>query len=118
MGPEERQIQLLPDGKRTARRQRVLLAGRLVYGDAQLTLDCGIRDLSEGGARVRLSSPALLPAQVWLIEVRSATAFRGEVAWRRTPEFGLKFLERHDLRAGTAPELKPLKRIWIESAAR
>jgi two-component system cell cycle response regulator len=118
MGPEERQIQLIPDEQRTVRRRRVLLAGRLVYGDAHLTQDCAIRDLSEGGARIRLSSPVPLPAQVWLIEVRSATAFCCEVAWRRAPEFGLRFLERHDLTTETAPELKPLKRIWIESAAR
>jgi hypothetical protein len=96
----------------------VLLTGRLVYGDAHLTLECAIRDLSEGGARVRIASPVLLPAQVWLIEVRAATAFSCEVAWRRAPEFGVKFLERHDLRTDPAPELRPLKRVWIESAAR
>ncbi len=118
MSPDERQIQLLRDEQRGVRRQRVLLAGRLVYGDAHLTLDCAIRDLSDGGARIRLASPVLLPAQVWLIEVRSATAFSCEVAWRRAPEFGVKFLERRDLRADAAPELKPLKRVWIESAAR
>lgn len=115
---DERQPELLRDEQRGGRRQRVLLAGRLVYGDAHLTLDCAIRDLSEGGARIRLASPVLLPTQVWLIEVRSATAFSCEVTWRRAPEVGLKFLDRRDLRTDAAPELKPLKRVWVESAAR
>lgn len=114
----KRPITLTPDEQRAGPRQRVLLAGRLVYGDADLTLDCAIRDLTEKGARIRLASPAALPAQVFLIEVRSGAAYECEVAWRRVPEFGLKFLNRHDLKTAASPELRLLKRVWVESAAR
>ena len=45
------QIPLTPDEQRHARRPRVLLTGRLVYGPDWLTLDCVIRDLTPEGAR-------------------------------------------------------------------
>ena len=114
----ERPPLVTPANKRRSARQRVLLAGRLVYGEAELTLDCAIRDLSESGARVRLSSPVALPARVTLIEVRAGVAYDCEVSWRRVPEFGLKFLARHDLTKNTDPEMLVLKRVWVESAAR
>lgn len=110
--------QVTPDNKRRAPRQRVLLAGRLVYGEADLTLECAIRDLSENGARIRLASPVALPARVRLVEVRAGVAYDCEVSWRRVPEFGLRFLGRHDLKKTTDPELLLLKRVWVESAAR
>lgn len=112
------QIPLTPDEQRRSSRQRVLLSGRMVYGQENLTLDCAIRDVSESGARVRVTSPVALPSRVWLIEVRSGLAYDCELAWRRVPEFGLKILARHDLRKNTEPELMVLKRVWVESAAR
>ncbi len=104
--------------QRAAVRQRVLLAGRLVYGDASLTIDCAIRDLSDTGARVRLSGPVALPSRLYLIEVRTGMAFDAEVAWRRVPEFGLRFSEAHDLKTSANPKMKLLKRIWLDSVAR
>ncbi len=108
-----------PDDHRTASRRRVLLSGRLVYGEDSLTIDCAIRDLSESGARVKLNGPVALPSRLHLIEVKTGQAFECEVAWRRMPEIGLRFLAEHDLaNAGDARELKMLKRVWVESMGR
>jgi hypothetical protein len=107
--------------QRTGERQRVLLAGKLVYGDADLTLDCGIRNLSRRGARVRLNGAQALPNEVHLIELRNGKAFDCIVTWRRTPEFGLKFIKSYELPETVADEQKTmskLKRIWVENAAR
>ena len=104
--------------QRAAARRRVLLAGKLVYGDADLTIPCGIRDLSESGARVRVSGPVALPQKLILVEQRTGQAFECEIAWRRLPEVGLKFLAVHDLTSGDPNERKMLKRIWLEGADR
>jgi len=101
-----------------ASRRRVLLSGKLIYGDADLTADCAIRDLSATGARVRISGPVALPARVFLIEVRTGQAFECEVAWRRLPEIGLKFLSTHDLTTGDQSQHWMLKRIWVEATHR
>jgi hypothetical protein len=107
------------DDHRARSRQRVLLAGKLVYGEADLTVDCAIRDLSEGGARIRISGPVALPSRLHLIEVKTGQAFDCEVAWRRMPEIGLRFLSPpHDLTHSDAPELKMLRRVWLEATGR
>ena len=43
--------------RRGGGRQRVLLAGKIVQGGGAFSSDCGIRDLSEAGARIRLPAP-------------------------------------------------------------
>ena len=45
-------IPLTPEDQRKSRRPRVLLAGRLIYGEAAMTIDCTIRDRTESGARL------------------------------------------------------------------
>ena len=103
---------------RAAARQRVLLSGKLVYGEADLTADCAIRDLSEHGAKVRISGPVALPSRLHLIEVKTGRVFDCEIAWRRMPEVGLKFLGSHNLVDNDARELRLLKRIWLEATNR
>ena len=83
-----------------------------------ITLDCTIRDLTDKGARVRILSPVILPDEVWLIELRNGLAFECRVAWKRVPEFGLAFVSVHDLAATERPDLRMMKRIWVENSAR
>ena len=106
------------DEKRGAMRQRVLLSGKVVYGEADLTMDCTIRDLSATGARVRISSPVILPTTIWLIELRSGTAFQCSIARRNVPEFGLHFLRTVKLANNDDRDLKMLRRIWTDCTAR
>lgn len=109
---------LTPLEQRRARRPRVLLTGKVVHGAAWLTVDCTIRDLTEDGARLRLSGPAALSAPLVLIEVGSGRAHECEVTWRRLPEVGVKFLRSDDLRASSRPELGRIRRIWLDSGSR
>ncbi len=111
-------VPLMPDEQRRARRPRVLLSGRLVFGDADMTADCAIRDLTETGARLKLSGPAALPARITLIEVGSGKAHECEVSWRRLPEIGVRFLTSRDLANDQGPELKRLRRMWLDAGAR
>ncbi len=107
--------------QRKSERRRVLLAGKLVYGETDMTLDCGIRNLSRRGARIRLAGAAAVPNEVKLIELRTGTAFDCIVTWRRTPELGLKFIKSYELPESVAAEQKTvsaLKRIWLENTVR
>ena len=111
-------IPLTPDDQRRSQRPRVLLAGRLIYGDAWMTIDCTIRDLTPDGAKLRLSGPAALPPQVTLIEIGSGMAHACEVTWRRLPDLGLKFLSTDDLKIAGGPELARLRLLWQGARAR
>ncbi len=116
-----RPIPLTPDEQRRARRPRVLLTGRLVFGEADLTVDCTIRDLTQTGARLKLSGPAALPARLTLIEVNSGRLHECEVSWRRLPEIGVSFLSSRELETGPSgegAEMKRLRRLWLDAKAR
>jgi hypothetical protein len=99
---------------RAAARRRVLLSGKVIYGEAQMTLDCAISNLSTSGAQVRLSGPEPLSDPIYLINVRHGLAFRAREAWRRGAVVGLEFTQHFDLRAGSAEAPLIVRRIWLE----
>ena len=101
---------------RTSPRKKVLLTAKIVYGDGAYTLDCTIRDLSAGGARIGLGKGQTIPAQVYLLDVPNRVAYEAIVASSRPPEFGLRFEKTHPLGQITDPKLAYLKRIWIDCA--
>ena len=104
--------------QRKAARPRVLLSGKIVYLDGGISTDCTIRDQTPSGARVRMSGTLALPAEVYLIELKSGVAFECRVAWRRLPDVGLQFISSQKLSESDDPRLRRLKRIWVEHLAR
>jgi hypothetical protein len=94
---------------RKAPRKRVILGGKVVYNEGGFSIDCRIRDLSAGGARIALTVGSIIPTRVVLIDTRSAIAYECEIVWLKAPEFGLKFLSRHSLRGQLPPQLSYLK---------
>ena len=110
-----------PSDQRGAARRRVLLSGKLAYGNG-FSADCLIRDQSETGARVVVSTE-LIPHDLVLIFVTQATAYEAEVVWRRGNEVGLRLGHAHALKPGSAGDetqssLKLARKLWAEAAAR
>jgi len=98
------------EGRKSPRR-RVLLAGKIVYNEGAFTVDCRIRDMSDGGARILLPTGHVIPTHVVLLDVRARIAYEAEVMWIKSSEFGLKFLGKHSLVGGLPPGLQYLKRF-------
>ena len=59
--------------------------------DGQSVIDCVIRDMSEGGAKVRLTIPTMLPKQLEMLVVKNNMLYPAEVRWNRNSEAGLQF---------------------------
>jgi hypothetical protein len=95
---------------RQSPRKRVVLGAKVVYNEGAYTLDCRIRDLSEGGARIVLGPGLVIPTRVVLIDTRNAIAYESEVIWLKAPEFGLKFLSAYSVRGELPANLRYLKR--------
>ncbi len=104
--------------KRDTRRRRVLSFGLVVPDENHPGLDCTIRDVSDGGARIGFARTVPLPAQFWLIEVRARMAYRAEVAWRNDLEAGLRFHNQFALSAIADPRHLFLKQLWLQHATR
>ena len=114
--PDARKSPAAPK-KRAAARKRVLFGGKIVYGDGAFTADCVIRDLSESGAKITLGHRVSIPTDVYFIDLKSGVAYSALVAWRRAPNFGLRFSKRIDL-AAAPKELAYLARLWNASSSR
>ncbi len=79
--------------KRAEVRKKSLLAGKLVFNHGWGALDCTVRDISEGGAKVQLGGWPNLPKEVELYLERGQR-FRCEVICFVDDLMCLRFLDR------------------------
>jgi hypothetical protein len=110
-----------PSDNRTASRRRVLLSGKLAYGDG-FSSDCRIREQSETGARIIVSAD-LLPREVVLVCVTAGMAYEAEIMWRRGKEAGLKLGRSYPLKnenppCEDLPRVQLARKLWAETVAR
>jgi PilZ domain len=99
-----------------APRLRTYLRGKLVFSDSEgvpnaLTLDCAIRDMSEGGAKITLAKRQPLPPDLYLISITHRIAYQAKVMWTQFPARGLKFLNTYMLKSALPDELRFLQRL-------
>jgi PilZ domain len=102
---------------RRSPRQRAYLGGKLVYGD-YFSLDCVVRDINTGGAKVQLPEGQAVPDKVFLVDLKTAIAYDAHVVWRRYPLVGLAFDHRHGLAEAATPHLRILKQLWMAARER
>ena len=79
-----------PDPRRRPR-PRVAMSGQIVHGFHGEVIDVVVRNLTDGGAKVRLTSTVGVAVQGRVV-LRLATGERnGTVAWQAGAEVGIKF---------------------------
>jgi hypothetical protein len=76
------------------------LGGIVLHGNAWLTTDCTVRNLTRHGARVRLAGQERLSKPIILLVLSRREAFEAEVIWILGREVGLRFRSQCDLDAG------------------
>lgn len=98
------------DERRGAPRKRTLKAAKIVFGDFRYTIDCVVRDLNKGGARLRCPAPGDAPSEFYLLDVTEGTLLKSEVAWRKDSELGIRFTgEVLSVHASSDPRLARFK---------
>jgi len=73
-------------------RMRVLKSAKIVLGSTSI-LDCVVRDLTNGGARVQILNAVNLPEAVAITFDAGRTCRPCRVAWRMIDETGLQFTD-------------------------
>jgi len=81
--------------KRKAPRSRTLLGGVIAFNNRGSTMDCQVRNLSAGGARVTFTNTAIVPDQFDLQVARKERSFRARMVWRAPNEAGVAFLSEY-----------------------
>ena len=78
------------DHPRSAHRQRTLKAARVVLNDWSV-IDCTIRDISEGGAKIVFADAFSLPEEFRILFVSTNTIRPARLLWQRGLTIGTAF---------------------------
>lgn len=111
----------LPAGGEEARsslRTRSLRTGKVVFGSFQYSRDCVIRDVSEGGVRIRIDDPDSIPGEFWLLDIRKFAAIKATVKWRKGNELGLALDSEIPLDGSDRLDMKMLRNLAMEAKLR
>ena len=77
---------------RTSQRQRILKGARIVLANGSSTIDCTVRNLSDRGAKLQVTSIVGIPDTFQLM-VPNAPRRACRVVWRKANELGVVFLD-------------------------
>ena len=76
--------------RRRERRQKVLKEGKVMLTE-WVSVNCVVRDISPGGARIEFEGPVYLPSQFRLCIVSADLTIPAVPAWQRRGEAGIRF---------------------------
>jgi hypothetical protein len=78
--------------RRKTVRQRSYLGGQIAFNGRYSTMDCTVRNISSGGARVAFPDTVVLPQDLDLAVRQKGLNARARVVWRSATEMGVSFL--------------------------
>ena len=104
--------------RRRDRRRSVLLTAVVVSRDGKEVRDCTMLDVSDTGARLRLSRPGAVPPGSMLIDLRNRKAYELLVAWQNQSQCGVRFVKSHLIDANLPKDLAYLSHVWLAYATR
>ena len=77
--------------RRKSARNRTYLAGVIADDGRASTMECIVRNMSAGGARLDLYRAETLPDRFALTITRKDRSYRAQIAWRGANEVGVEF---------------------------
>jgi hypothetical protein len=77
-------------------RMRTFMAARISYGNGANLLDCTIRNISDGGAKLQISGGVTLPGEFELIIPQRGVRRRVRLCWRTEDFCGVAYLDDDD----------------------
>ena len=79
------------DNRRAAARYRTLKGAKAVFNNGNSVVDCVLRDLSDGGARLKVETAVGFPDHFTLIVEADRGRRACKVMWRTAKEIGVTF---------------------------
>jgi len=75
---------------RETQRHRTLKSGLIVFNGGRSTIECTIRNMSEGGAQLNVAGVVGIP-DTFVLQLSDKSTRNCAIVWRRTTELGVKF---------------------------
>ena len=102
--------------QRASSRRRVLLSALVVKSDFSGMFRCGVHDVSDRGARLKIPGGLLLPADFWLVATSAGLAYEARTIWRRYPSVGVSVGDPVDLHDPNTQAGRRLRILWMSVA--
>lgn len=77
--------------RRLTQRHRTLKGASIVFNGGRSAIDCTVRNFSESGANLRVTSVLGIPEE-FVLQMSDKTTHNCKVAWRRATELGVAFV--------------------------
>lgn len=106
--------------QRQSVRYRSLLGAKVSYDQRRATLECVVRNISEGGALIVVSDAVLLPPDFDLEIAQRQRSYRAHICWRSGTRVGVSFATETvaEMPAETQPDMASRLRIAERDNAR
>jgi len=78
--------------QRNDQRHRTLKPGLIVFNDGYSTIECMVRNLSEGGAQLKVESTIGIP-DTFGLKLKDGGIAAAKIAWKRGNTIGITFTE-------------------------
>jgi len=82
----------MAEDHRNEQRHRTLKPALIVFNEGRSTIECMIRNLSEGGAQLKVESLIGIPDE-FLLKLKEGAPARARVAWKRGTTIGIRFVD-------------------------
>jgi hypothetical protein len=82
--------------RRKSVRHRTLKGGRICFNDGSTSMDCVIRDISEGGAKLCFPNVVGIPSEFILAFDDGRPSRQCFSKWRKLTAMGVQFLSHRD----------------------
>jgi hypothetical protein len=96
-------------------RMRTFMAARISYGNGANLLDCTIRNISEGGAKLQISGGVTLPGEFELIIPQRGVHRKVRLCWRSEDFCGVAYLDLDEEDAAVPMRRQPAQSQEPES---
>ena len=83
---------LRAENRRAFQRRRVFKHGAIIFNNGYSKVDCTIKDISDGGARIATDTRFVTPDRLELLVVETGQRYRAEKRWQADRQTGLMFL--------------------------
>lgn len=93
------------------------MAAKLSSGNPAVTINCGVRNLSDDGAQIELESVAYLQPPFRLLMMRDGAIHEADLKWSWGKALGFSFTATHGAHEPIAEDLKILRVIWSATRA-
>ena len=84
------------DDRRSTKRRRTVLTGKVLFNKRASVLDCTVRDLSDSGAQLTLADVSALPPDFELEIPSNDLLVPARVMWSRGKNHGIRFVQAAD----------------------